>query len=75
VSKKETGEVDVDFDVLQEFAGCVSSNYFSNLGGVVVTVLVTGPKSRGFKPDRSKGDKNPQHTFLRIGSKAGGPMS
>jgi hypothetical protein len=32
-----------------------------------------------FKPGRRqwifKGDKNPQHAFLRIGSKAVGPMS
>ena len=34
---------------------------------------------RGFKPGRSrrifKGRKNPQHAFLRRGSKAVGPMS
>jgi hypothetical protein len=48
------------------------------LGGVMATVLDTGPKSRGFKRgqgDGFKGDKNPQHTFLRMGSKAEGPMS
>jgi hypothetical protein len=49
------------------------------LGGVVVSVLVTGPKGRGFKPSRGdgyfKGDKNPQLNFLRMGSKAEGPMS
>jgi hypothetical protein len=45
----------------------------------VVSVLATGPKGRGFKPGRGgeyfKGDKNPQHTFLRKGSKAGSRMS
>jgi hypothetical protein len=40
----------------------------SRLGGVVVSVLVTGPKGHGF-------DKNPQHIFVRMGSKAGDPMS
>jgi hypothetical protein len=35
----------------------------------VVSVLATGPKVRGFDPDRGrwifKGDKNPEHNFLR----------
>jgi hypothetical protein len=35
----------------------------------VVSVLTTGPKVRGFDPDRGrwifKGDKNPEHHFLR----------
>jgi hypothetical protein len=52
---------------------------FVDLGGLVVSVLATGPKVRGFDPDRgrwiSKGDKNPEHHFLRRGSKAVGPMS
>ena len=34
------------------------------LGGLVVSVLATGPKVRGFDPDRGrwifKGDKNPE---------------
>jgi hypothetical protein len=51
----------------------------SRLGGVVVIVLATGPKGRGFKtlPIRwiFQGDKNPQHTFLRMGSKVEVPMS
>jgi hypothetical protein len=42
-------------------------------------VLATGPKVRGFDPDRGrwifKGGKNPEHHFLRRGSKAVGPMS
>jgi hypothetical protein len=45
------------------------------LGGVEeVIVLATGPEGHGFKPERTmyfKGDKNPQHIFLRMGSKAG----
>jgi hypothetical protein len=49
------------------------------LGGLVVSVLATGPKVRGFDPDRCRwifnGDKNPEHHFLRRGSKAVGPMS
>jgi hypothetical protein len=38
-----------------------------DLGGLVVSVLATGPKV--------KDDKNPEHHFLRRGSKAVGPMS
>jgi hypothetical protein len=49
------------------------SSKWVNLGGLVVSVL------RGFDPDRGrwifKGDKNPEHHFLRRGSKAVGPMS
>jgi hypothetical protein len=45
----------------------------------VVSVLATGPKVRGFDPDRGrgifKGDKNPEHHFLQRGSKAVSPMS
>jgi hypothetical protein len=55
------------------------STYYVDLGGLVVSVLATGPKVRGFDPDRGqwifKGDKNPEHHFLRRGSKAVGPMS
>jgi hypothetical protein len=40
----------------------------------VVSVIATGPKVRGFNLDRGrwifKGDKNPEHNFLRRGSKA-----
>jgi hypothetical protein len=39
----------------------------------VVSVLATGPKVRGLDPDRDRwifmGDKNPEHHFLRRGSK------
>jgi hypothetical protein len=45
----------------------------------MVIVLAIGPKVRGFKPGRVrwifKGDKSPQHTFLRKGSEAVDPMS
>jgi hypothetical protein len=50
----------------------------NRLGGVVVSVLATGPQGRGFEPgqgDHFKGRKNPQHTYLRMGRKAGGPTS
>jgi hypothetical protein len=44
------------------------------LGGLVVSVLATGPKVRGFDRDRGrwifKGDKNPEHHFFLKGSKA-----
>jgi hypothetical protein len=43
----------------------------SHVGGVVVTVLATGPKGCGFKPGQGDGFlramKNPQHTFLSDG--------
>jgi hypothetical protein len=51
----------------------------SRLGGIVVNVLATGPKGRGFKPRLGDGFlraiKSPQHIFLRMGSKTGDPMS
>jgi hypothetical protein len=43
----------------------------------VVSMLATGPKGRGLNPAEAmdfKDDKNPRHTFLRMGSKAGGPL-
>jgi hypothetical protein len=47
-----------------------------DLGGLVVRVLATGPKVRGFDPDRGRWIfKSPEHHFLRRGSKAVGPMS
>ena len=43
------------------------------------SVLAFSTQVRGFKPGRRrrsfKGEKKPQHAFLRRGSKAGGPMS
>lgn len=47
------------------------------LGGVTISVLVRTQGSRvEIWPRRwiLKGDKNPQHTSLRRGRKAGGPM-
>jgi hypothetical protein len=48
-------------------------------GGLVVSVLEIGSKVRVFKPGRGrrtfKGDKNPQHAFLRTGNTAVSPMS
>jgi hypothetical protein len=48
------------------------------IGGIVVSVLAIGP-SRGLNPGRERwifnSDKNPQHDFLRRGSKEVGPMS
>jgi hypothetical protein len=39
------------------------------LGGVVVIVFAIGPKVRGLKPGQRrwifKGDRNPQHDFIR----------
>jgi hypothetical protein len=51
---------------------CVSTMVpTSRLGGIVVSVLATGPKGCGFKPGQVDGffqsDKNPQHTFLSDG--------
>jgi hypothetical protein len=52
---------------------------YVRLGGLVASVLATGPKGRGLEPGQGdgffKGDKNPQHTLLRLESKAGGPVS
>ena len=43
------------------------------------SVLAFGTQVRGFKPGRSRwifqGEKNPQHAFLRKGSKAVYPVS
>jgi hypothetical protein len=48
------------------------------LGGLVVSVIVIGPKVRGLKPGLGrwifKDDNNLQHTFLWRGSKAIIPM-
>jgi hypothetical protein len=45
----------------------------------MVSVVTTGPKVREFKPGRKRwifnGDKNPEHSFLRMRSKAVGHMS
>jgi hypothetical protein len=51
----------------------------SRLGGVLVSVLATGPKGCGFETGQGDGFlraiKNPQHTTFRMGCKVGGPMS
>jgi hypothetical protein len=52
----------------------------SRLGGVVVSVLATGPKRSRVRTQKRlwifKGYKNPQHAFLRMESKAGAaPLS
>jgi hypothetical protein len=48
-------------------------------GGLVVSMLASGTQVRGFAPGRSRriffGRKNPQHAFLRKGSKAVCSMS
>jgi hypothetical protein len=46
----------------------------SGFGGLVVSMLASGTRVRGFKPDFF-GRKIPQHAFLREGSKAVGPAS
>jgi hypothetical protein len=53
------------------------SNYIRcRPGGEVVSVLATGPKGHGLlKHWIFKGDKNLQHTFLWMGTKAEGPIS
>jgi hypothetical protein len=43
------------------------------LGGLVVSMLASGTRVRGFKPDRNR--KNPQHAFLWKGNKSVGPVS
>jgi hypothetical protein len=53
---------------------------FSRLGGVVVSVvcLPLDPKVAGSNLAKAidfKGEIIPQHTFLWMGSKAGGPIS
>ena len=50
----------------------------SDFGGLGVSVLASGTRVRGFKSGRSRRifrAKNPQHAFLRRGSKAVGTMS
>jgi hypothetical protein len=47
--------------------------FMSSVGGLVVSVLASVSQDRGFKPGRSRRifrRKNPQHAFLRGGSKA-----
>jgi hypothetical protein len=51
-----------------------------HLGGVVVIVFAVESKGRGFNQNRPmrrifKGYKNLPHTFFRMRSKSGGPVS
>jgi hypothetical protein len=59
------------------FEVCVC-RFMSGFGGLVVSMLASGTRVHGFKPGRSLriffGRKNPQHAFLRKGSKAVGPV-
>jgi hypothetical protein len=60
---------------LEEIVGITTKRVA--LGGLVVSVLATGPEVRGFDLDRGrwifKGDKNPEHLFLRRGKKPSFP--
>jgi hypothetical protein len=47
----------------------------SGFGGLVVGMLASGTQVRRFKPSDFSGEKNPQHVFLRRGSKAVCPVS
>ena len=53
--------------------------HVDGFGGLVVSMLASGTQVCGFKPGRSRwifyGRKNPQHAFLRRGSKRICPMS
>jgi hypothetical protein len=55
--------------LLTRFLSC--EIFYGRLGGVVVSVLATGPKVYRFKTRSRqwifKGDENPQHTFLSDG--------
>jgi hypothetical protein len=56
----------------------VEGTVVSRFGGVMVSVLTSGLKVRGSNPAKAidfRGDKIPQHAFLRSGSEAVGPMS
>jgi hypothetical protein len=55
-------------DTSQSFTPCISL-----LGGVVVSVLASGPKLRGFNPGR--GDGYVRAHVPSDGNNAGGPMS
>jgi hypothetical protein len=57
----------------------ITNHMHSGFGGLVVSMLASGTRVRGFKPSLSRwiffGHKNPQHAFLWKGSKAVCPMS
>jgi hypothetical protein len=59
---------------------CRKLSCVSGFGGRVVSMQASGTQDRGFKPGRSHRifsgrKKNPEHAFLRKGSKAVGPVS
>jgi hypothetical protein len=71
------------FSVLVKYIGTLFLNgdgnvMVSGLGGLVVSMLAYSTGVRGFKPGGSPriyfGRKNPQHVFLRKGSKAVYPI-
>jgi hypothetical protein len=77
---------DDDVDDDDDDDDCIKMKCFRHLGYplslflvVLVTVPPIGTKVRGIIPGRGrcifKGDKIPQHTFLRRGSKVVGPTS
>ena len=66
--------------VVQPFLGYLVILFFLKIKRLRLSrgsVLAFSTQVRGFKPGRRifKGRKNPQHAFLRRGSKAVGPMS
>jgi hypothetical protein len=50
-------------------------HHFSGFGVLLVSMLSSGTQDRGFASGLSRRRKNPQHAFLRKGSKAVCPMS
>ena len=59
--------------------GIITENYVPVFGGLGVACWPLVPKFAGSNPAEAvgffNGEKNPQHAFLRRGSKAVGPMS
>jgi hypothetical protein len=57
----------------------VMTSGICHIGGVMGNVLAIGSEVCGLKPGQGdgilKGDKNPLHTVVWMGSKAGGPLS
>jgi hypothetical protein len=52
----------------------IEYTHLIGFGGLVVSMLASGTEDREFEPHFS-GVKNPEHAFLRKGSKAVGPVS
>ena len=61
------------------YSFCSLYSYCSGFGGLGVACWPLEPKFAGSNPAEAvgflRGEKNPQHAFLRRGSKAVGPMS